>query len=248
MIRLLRLTRKLPIYRQQITFNLHTLKSSELDEPAYHKQPLDPTILSIVKKYEADIFYSSHIELNKKPLSYEQRKALMVRLRRKKEEEPPTSILVEKLAEEKKTEQQEQHQQGTETIEEAADSTEYDDVLSVRHEEQRLQLARSKLKILTEIGLRRSALDYELQDYPDNWMEDYDTYDEREALADTQYGTPGKQYNITLTTDDNTIEYRFPCIYRSKNTNLKGAMPRMWVVITMCRHQFARLFAQWIDA
>lgn len=193
MIRFLRLSRKLPICRQQISFNLHTLKSHELDEPAYHKQPLDPTILSIIKKYEADIFYSSHIELNKKPLSYAQRKGLMKRLRREREEAPPTSILVEKLAEDNETKQKQQ-QQGPETIEEPA-ATEYDNTTNERYEEQRLQLAKAKLKILTEIGLRRSALDYELQDYPDNWMEDYDTYDEREALADTQFGTPGKQNN-----------------------------------------------------
>lgn len=196
MIRFLRLSRKLPICRQQISFNLHTLKSRELDEPAYNKQPLDPSVLSIIKKYEADILYSSHIESNKKPLSYEQRKAIMERLRREKEEAPPTSILVEKLAEDNETEhhQQRQQKEGPETIEEPAASTDCDDEANVRYEEQRLQLAKSKLKILTEMGLRRSALDYELQDYPDNWMEDYDTYDESEALADTQYGTPGKQH------------------------------------------------------
>lgn len=189
MIRFLRLSRNLTICRQQI-FNLHTLKSRELEEPAYHKEPLDPNILAIIKKYETDIFFSSHIELNKKPLSYEQRKALMAKLRRDKEETPPTSILIEKLAEKNGPTQQ---QQNLEINEEPA-SADYDDAARMRHEEQRLHLAKSKLRILTEMGLRRSALDYELQDYPENWMEDYDTYDESEALADTQFGTAGEQY------------------------------------------------------
>lgn len=195
MIRFLRLSRKIPICRQQI-FNLHTLKSRELDEPAYHKQPLDPKILSIIKKYETEIFYSSHIELNKKSLNYEQRKALMAKLRRAKEETPPTSVFVEKLAENSATTDQNeatQQQQNLDTIEEPA-SDSNDDASRMRYEEQRLHLAKSKLKILTEMGLRRSALDHELQDYPENWMEDYDTFDETEALADTQFGTPG-EYN-----------------------------------------------------
>lgn len=195
MIRFLRLTRKLPIYRQ--SFNLHTLKSRELDEPAYHKRPLDPNILTIIKKYETDIFYSSHIELNKKPLSYDQRKALLNRLRREKEETPPTSILVEKFSDSNEaTKKQQQQQENPEAIEEPAAPADCDNATRMRYEEQRLHLARSKLKILTEMGLRRSALDYELQDYPDNWMEDYDTYDESEALADAQFGTPGKQYTL----------------------------------------------------
>lgn len=250
MIRFLRLSRKLPICRQQITFNLHTLKSRELDEPAYHKQPLDPTILSIVKKYEADILYSSHVELNKKPLSYEQRKALMNKLRREKEETPPTSILVEKLAEDSKTvEEEQQNCDGSETIEEPAAATDDDDAARDRYETQRLQLAKSKLKILTEMGLRRSALDYELQDYPENWMEDYDTYDEREALVDTQYGTPGKTIHCNRSEPtNNTPKYYFPQMYRSKCASLKGALSRMRFTVAVCRHQSARLFAQRTDA
>lgn len=192
MIRFLRIAQKLPRCRQRI-FNFHTFKSRELDEPAYHKQPLDPKILSLVKKYEADIFYSSHIELNKKPLSYDQRKALMNQRNRTKDDTPPTSILVEnadKNDDENRTEQQQHPQSVVESS-----TLDVDDAALVRREEQRQHLARSKLKILTEMGLRRSALDYELQDYPDNWMEDYDTFDETEALADAQFGTPGEFAN-----------------------------------------------------
>lgn len=252
MIRFLRLSRKLSICRQQI-FNFHTLKSRELDEPAYHKQPLDPNILSILKKYETDIFYSSHIELNKKPLSYEQRTALMARLRREKEETPPTSILVEKLVENSDRNDgnettRQQKQQNAETIEESA-SADYDDAARMRYEEQRLHLAKSKLKILTEMGLRRSALDYELQDYPENWMEDYDTFDESEALADTQFGTPGEHNKFSISIDNrmnikNAAITVTTYLYRSKNTHLKSAMPWMWFIVTMCRYQFTRVFTQ----
>lgn len=217
MIRFLRLSRKLPMCRQQI-FNLHTLKSRELDEPAYHKQPLDPNILSVIKKYEADIFYSSHIELNKKPLTYEQRKALMARLRRAKEESPPTSILVEDYVENSVTNDGNEpiQQQNLDTIEKSASHND-DDASRTHYEEQRLQLAKSKLKILTEMGLRRSALDYELQDYPENWMEDYDTFDETEALADTQFGTPGKRYQYCIFNikyiDNKTMKYCGPYFF-----------------------------------
>lgn len=190
MIRFLRLSRKLPICRQQ----LHTFKSRELDEVAYHKQPLDPHLLSIIKKYEPDIFYSSHIELNKKPLTYEQRKALMRRLRREDAETPGTSILVEGRVEnaiaKDGNETIQQHQSLESNVEQTANG-DADDPTKLQYEEKRLHLAKSKLKILTEMGLRRSALDYELHDFPENWMEDYDTFDEAEALADTQFGTPG---------------------------------------------------------
>lgn len=193
MIRILQLSRKLPGRRQL----LHTLKSQELDEPAYHKKPLDPQIVSLVKKYDSDIFYSSHIELNKKPLTYKQRSDLLFKLgsdayidRLNKARESEPSIFVEKLVEFNDLKQSDP----SKTVEnqEEPKTAPVEKTLSAEDEEKKAELARAKLKILTEMGMRRSAVEYEIQSFPDNWMEDYETFDENEFLADTQYGTPGK--------------------------------------------------------
>lgn len=193
MIRILQLSRKLPGRRQL----LHTLKSRELDEPAYHKKPLDPQIVSLVKKYDSDIIYSSHIELNKKSLTYKQRADLLYKLgsdefldRLNKARESEPSILVEKLIEFNDSKQNEETPKTViDKVEPITPSVEH--ALSAGDEEKKAQLARAKLKILTEMGLRRSAVEYEMQSFPDNWMEDYETFDEGDVLADTQYGTPG---------------------------------------------------------
>lgn len=194
MIRILQLSRKLPGCRQL----LHTLKSRELDEPAYHKKPLDPQIVSLVKKYDSDIIYSSHIELNKKPLTYKQRADLLYKLgsdefqgRLNKARESEPSILVEKLIEFNDLKQnKDTPKPDTDKAEPITPSVEQ--ILSAEDEERKAQLAKTKLKILTEMGMRRSAIEYEIQSFPDNWMEDYETFDEGDFLADTQYGTPGK--------------------------------------------------------
>lgn len=189
MIRVLRFFRKFPVYRQ-----LHTFKSRELDIPDYHKKPLDPHIISLVKKYDADIFYSSHIELNKKPLTYTQRKDLMLKLgeeelRRlvKKSIESERSLIIEKLVDFTKP------KQSNDTVNESSERplASANDSEIVENKDEKSELAKSKLKILTEMNFRRSALEYELQSYPDNWMEDYETFDESELSPDTQYGTPG---------------------------------------------------------
>lgn len=202
MIRVFKLSRKLPGCRQL----LHTLKSHELDEPAYHKKPLDPQILSLVKKYESDIVYSSHVELNKKPLTYKQRLELVSqlgttsflnRLKEAKESEP--SILVKKLVEfselKQNTDKQKPDEQKLIESDEEKQLPPKNET-TAEDKEKILQLAKARLKILTEMGLRRSAIEHEIQSYPDNWMEDYETFDENDYLADTQYGTPGKNIEM----------------------------------------------------
>lgn len=194
MIRILQFSRHLPGRRQL----LHTLKSRELDEPAYHKKPLDPQIVSLVKKYDSDIVYSSHIELNKKPLTYKQRTDLLYKLgsddfldRLNKARESEPSILVEKLIEFNDLKQNKDTPKAV--IDKAEPITpRVEQTLSAEDEEKNARLAKAKLKILTEMGMRRSAIEYEIQSFPDNWMEDYETFDEGDFWADTQYGTPGK--------------------------------------------------------
>lgn len=199
MIRLMRISRKFP----SCTQFLHTFKSSELDVPDYHKKPIDPHILSLVKKYDPDIFYSSHIELNKKPLTFKQRYDLVTKLsiddykeRLSQAKSPAPSILVEKFVD--FTESKEKKEPEEEPSSPERPSIVVDDELQAKNNEMKLHLAKSKLKILTEMGLRRSALEHELQSFPDNWMEDYETFDENDYLSDTQYGTPGKKLSLQM--------------------------------------------------
>lgn len=191
MIRVFKVNHKLPVLRQL----LHTFKSFELDEPAYHKKPIDPHILSLIKKHDPDIFYSSHIELNKKPLTYSQRMDLMQKLRSddfikrlEKGREAEPSILVEKLSEISKS----KHKLNLPVEQSPTIVNETDSAIN---NTEKLQLARTKLKILTEMGLRRSAIEHEIQNFPDNWMEDYETFHENDITTDTQYGTPGENTN-----------------------------------------------------
>lgn len=195
MIRVLQFSRKLPGCRQL----LHTFKSRELDEPAYYKKPLDPQIISLVKKYDADIIYSSHIELNKKNLSFKQRTELMFKLgtdeyiqRLNEARESEQSVLAEKLADFAELKQNKSKNDSPEaSVYNVKPLTTVNETVTIEDEEKKAQLARDKLKIITEMGLRRSAIEHEIQSYPDNWMEDYETFDEQDYLADVQYGTPG---------------------------------------------------------
>lgn len=197
MIRFVRLSRKLPA---SCKF-LHTVKSRELDEPAYYKKPLDPIIIELVKKHNSDILYSSHIELSKKILTFKQRTelqsklgrdAFMERLEKARESEP--SLVAERLAEFSESTLNKDHVHSTELVS-TQQQPEITDSMQEKNEQERLQFTKSKLKILSEMGLRRSALEHELQEFPDNWMEDYETFNESDHLADTQYGTPGNYNN-----------------------------------------------------
>lgn len=172
---------------------LHFFKKNEIDEPAYHRKSLDPHALAIIRKYEDDIQYSSYLETNKKTLNYKQRLNLWKNLQDKDYEKrlneartTEPSIFIEKLrpktADESKA-----------AIVETQDKT--NEKIETDEDKQRnYELTQSKLTILTELGLRRSALDYEAQSFPDNWMEDYETFNETETevMAESNYGTPGK--------------------------------------------------------
>lgn len=196
----MRLSRKLPSCRQF----LHTIKSRELDEPAYYKKPLDPEVIALVKKFDADIFYSSYVEMNKRSLSLSQRLKIQEnlgkqdyenRLNSARESEP--SVFIDKL---NKVPDDTPNNKTPVEIKSTEDSSNsVSEQIKEQNKEEKLQLARSKLKILTEMGLRRSAIEYEMQAFPDNWMEDYETYDENDYLTDTHYGTAGEnQINFCL--------------------------------------------------
>lgn len=195
MIRMMKFSRVLPGYRRF----LHTFKSQELDEPAYHKKPLDPKILSLVKKYDSHILYSSHIELNKKSLTYKKRMELMKelysrdlndRLNQAIESEP--SIIVEKLSNISELKYKHETKQNIVNDESIIIPTK---TPTPEYNFEQMLLTKQKLNILSEMGLRRSAIEHEIQAFPDNWMEDYETFDENDIMPDYQYGTPGEKKN-----------------------------------------------------
>lgn len=242
MFRLMRLKQKIASCKNF----LHTFKSRELDIPEFHKKPLDPQVLSLVKDYNEHIHYSSHIELNKKPLTYEQRINLMSKLRQQdfveqlgqaNASEP--SILVEKFTQFRSGEEENDGLKSKPlSNEESSIASDGED--KAEHELAKRFLAKSKLKILTEMGLRRSALEYEIKSFPDNWMEDYETFDENDHLADTQYGTPGKTLHI-IYIDLKSNSYIMIIEFRSEYTDVKCALPWMWVDFAMRRYKFAWL-------
>lgn len=196
MIRILKSSQKLSINRRW----LHVVKSIELEEPAYHKTPVDPQVLSLVKKYNDDILYSSTIESNKKPLSVKQRIDLQHQIGRDKfmkrleqAKEPASSLIAEKFAELSKSEQNNDTQKVSDaqvTVDEPLKNVNESKTSPIRKDNP--ELANTKLKILTEMSMRQSVIEHEFQSVPDNWMEDYETYDENELVPERQYGTPGK--------------------------------------------------------
>lgn len=154
MIRVLKVPRKLVGFRQL----LHTFKSRELDEPAFHKKPIDPHILSIVKRHDPDIFYSSHIKLNKKPLTYKQRMSLMQqlgsdefldRLKEAKKSEP--SVIAEKLSHVPES----MHRNDIPAPPKEQPSIIVSETDFDSKKIEKLQIERSKLKFLTEMGLQQ---------------------------------------------------------------------------------------------
>lgn len=174
---------------------IHFFKIPELNQPEYYSKPLDENALALVNKYCNDIHYSSYIDLNKKHLSQKQRVRLVQSIKQKAIEEKlnladkTTSVIVDKLkkidAEKNDCNEQTLTNPSKEIVnEEKEEEKEVDS-------EKRKELAKSKLKIITEMGLRRSALEHEFKELPDNWMQDYETYDESDISYDTQYGTPG---------------------------------------------------------
>lgn len=173
---------------------LHFFKRSEIDEPAYHKKPLDPHAISLIKKYEPDIIYSSYLETNKIPLSYKTRIKLWSNLQKNytkeqliKARQREPSILISKL--QPKPDNPKENVPKKENKITDTNTFENDEF-----KQNNFALAQSKLKIITELGLRRSALEFEAKSFPDNWMEDYETFneDESDLLTESHYGTPGK--------------------------------------------------------
>lgn len=191
MLRLLRPTSSLRTCRRF----LHFFKSSELDEPDYFKTPLDPRALSLLKKYNDDILYSSHSEVNKKPLSYEQRMYVLNKINKRIYQEQlklatarEPSIILDKASE--FSELIPNNERTPAIVESQTGPFVMKDFEEPENSEDKAILARAKLKLFTEMGLRRSALEHEMHSFPDNWMEDYETFDETE-FTDLQYGTPG---------------------------------------------------------
>lgn len=175
---------------------LRTYKTQELDEPAYHIKPLNQYAIDLMKRFGSDIHYSSYVETNKIPLSFKDRKKLYANLQKekfraefKKIVDPTSSILLETIKNEDSVKSVKAEQSPETPL-----PNEPDEDIESKTDPRKILLNKSKLKILTEMGLRRSALEFEVQSFPDNWMQDYETYNESDTvdvLVDSHYGTPG---------------------------------------------------------
>lgn len=170
---------------------LHFFKVRELNEPEFFKTQIDPEVLALINKNEPDILYSSYVELNKKRLSLKHRLELLGDIKNKQyvnyfnKSEDSSSVLIDKISKSAESGSSNENILVQEDCYENKNENEGMDT------EQKEILARSKLKILTEMGFRRSALEHEIKSLPDNWMEDYETFDESDIAFDTQYGTSG---------------------------------------------------------
>lgn len=251
MLNFFRLNRRVFETRRLIHYN----KRNEIDDPHYHKQPLDPHAVQLIKRYQEEIVYSSYLENNKIPLKLKERKKLYHEIQRKIYEDklndartPEKSILIENnspdIMEHLKTHQQNEENSECETSIELStvdgDGTE-------ENRDKKRELAKSKLKILTELGLRRSVLDIESESVPENWMEDYETYDEgdkSETLIDSRYGTPGEINSCLFYKKLNAIHIRYFINIRSQYCDKQSAVSWMWCNVSMCGFKFARLFTK----
>lgn len=202
MLKTFRLNRRIVETRRFI----HSNKRNEIDDPNYHKKQLDQHAVQLIKRYQEEIIYSSYLEDNKIPLKLKERIKLFHETQQQKYEnqlndartsEP--SILIEKILpniiENPETHKKNEKNNESET---SIELLSVDGMETEENPEKKRELAQKKLKILTEFGLRRSVLDFESESVPENWMEDYETFnedDKSEILIDSRYGTPGEINN-----------------------------------------------------
>lgn len=257
MLNIIRLNRRLIRWNSFIGIRrlIHWNKRNEIDDPNYHKQPLDQRAVQLIKRYQEQIIYSSYLESNKIPLNMKERSKLFLEIQRKKYEDrlndartSEPSIMIEKILPDIK-EHPEAHEQNEEKPECTTniELSSVDGVETEENQEKKRQLAKSKLKILTEMGLRRSVLDFESDSIPENWMEDYETYDEddkSETLVDSRYGTSGEINLFVFYRKWNAIHIRYLFHFRSQRCCNKSTVPWMWCNVSMCGHKFAWLFAK----
>lgn len=166
------------------------MKPREVNDPRIFKTLLDPKALALINEYQSDIHYASYAEENRRHMTPQQRATLS----RKIETEKSTKRLSTEsaFAEFAKKQFGNGHAEEPEIAPEASETEIDKDIIhSDTDVERQNALAAAKRKILREMGFRTSAIEDEDKAGPDNWMDDYDTFNEPDIAFDAQYGTPG---------------------------------------------------------
>lgn len=183
---------------QLARFTRRLSSEAEIENKYFLKRSLDNTSVELMKKHENNILYSSYVENNKRPLSYQHRLVLRGKcdreIRRKlyeAETRKPFSLALKyasaSLEESQERKQAPKAKDRPQTLEELKLDNERDTSRNIIMNEQ-------KLIILRELSRRQQELEHQEQKYPEKWMQDYETFDETDEdnlVADSHFGTPG---------------------------------------------------------
>lgn len=223
-------------------FTRRSSSEADIESKYFLKRSLDNTSVELMKKHEHNIVYSSYVENNKRPLSYQQRLVLRGRcdreIRRKMyeaETRKPFSLALKyassSLEEPPERKREPEVKKKPQTLEDL-------DLDSERDTSRNIIMNEQKLIILRELSRRQQEMECQEQKYPDKWMQDYETFDETDEdnlVADTHFGTPGtadpkRKRCILLTFDFFQIrKFRFPVCHATV------AVPRCSASTHLCR-------------
>lgn len=170
------------------------VKSREVNDPRLFKTLLDPKALALINEYQSDILYASYAEENRRHMTPYQRATLSRKIETEKSSDELTTASSSAFAELAKKQFDNEHNEEPAIAPEASDTdtaAETNIIHSDKDVERQNALAAAKRKILREMGFRTSAIEDEDKAEPDNWMDDYDTFNEPDIAYDAQYGTPG---------------------------------------------------------
>lgn len=173
---------------------IQTVKVPESNDRRIFRNLLDPKAITLLNKYQADIEYASYAEENRKQMHYTRRITLANKIEWEKKvaklTEESSTVFAKFVKPQTDSEYAKRLPIAEESETEPAVATEIGD----RDEDAERQeaLAMAKRKILREMGFRTSAIENQGETATENWMEDYDTFDEADVTYDSHYGTPGR--------------------------------------------------------
>lgn len=168
------------------------MRLTETIDPRFHKTPLEPKSLAIIKENSSDILYSSYAETNILPLPFYTKGNMIKKINKEKDSVPSTGSR-SVFAQFSEKENIDDHPIETSTVETTDDTEEssaivHDDAEDIATRE---ALAAARKQIMRDMGFRTSVLENEDESFDDNWMKDYETFNEADVSYDSHYGTPG---------------------------------------------------------
>lgn len=177
---------------------IHRMRLTETINPKFHKKPLEPKAAAIIKEHSSDILHASYVESMKRPLTFAAKGDILRRIRREEifpaTHRYPSTVLAQfvdkntvedrpiKSSTFKTTDEDDMRENAVSSA-----TVEDDDEDIARRD----ALAESRKQIMRELGFRASVIEDADTMSADNWMEDYETFNEADVSHDSQYGTPG---------------------------------------------------------